>query len=47
LETLRALLPTYDTYQRIEKTEIPKLDTDIKSLTAKLTEISKGMEQVS
>jgi len=46
LETLRVLQPTYDTYQRLAKTEIPKLEADIKSLASKLAEASQDIDQV-
>ena len=36
----------YDTYQRIDKNELPKLEKDIKTLSAKLTETSKGVDKV-
>jgi len=40
------LQPKYDTYQRLVKAEIPKLEAEIKSLTTKLAEASKGVDQV-
>jgi len=46
LETWRGLQPKYDTYQRLVKAEIPKLEAEIKSLTTKLAEASKGVDQV-
>jgi DNA repair protein RAD50 len=37
LATAKAAAPSYDTYLRLEKTEIPKLEKEIKLITAKLS----------
>ncbi len=41
----KATIPTYDTFRRLEKTEIPKLEMEIKSINAKLAEANKGVDQ--
>ena len=41
----KAAMPAYYTYCRLE-TEIPKLDAEIESITAKLNEANEELEQV-
>jgi len=43
---LKALQSTYDTYVRLVKHEIPKLEVEMKTAEAKLAEANKGIDQV-
>jgi chromosome segregation ATPase len=45
LVVAKATIPAYDTYRRLETTEIPKLEKEIKAVTAKLAEGNKGIDQ--
>lgn len=45
LAVAKATTPAYDTYRRLEEIEIPKLEKEIKSITAKLAEGNKGVDQ--
>lgn len=42
----KALMSTYDNYVRLEKTEIPKIEAEIKAAASKLAEANKGVDQV-
>ena len=43
---VRALTSTYDSYLRLEKHEIPRPETDLKTAIAKLSDANKGVDQV-
>lgn len=45
LAVAKASIPAYDTYRRLETIEIPKLEKEIKAVTAKLAEGNKGIDQ--
>ena len=42
---LKAAVPVYDTYIRLEQNEIPKLEDDMKTASAKLADAAKGIDQ--
>jgi len=42
---VKSVLPVYDTYMRLEQHEIPKLEDDMKTASAKLAEAAKGIDQ--
>ena len=44
LLTAKARSPAYDSYRRLETQELPKLEKEIQSLTAKLSESNKGID---
>jgi hypothetical protein len=44
---MKAVTSYYDTYLRLENQEIPKLESDMKSATAKLADANKGIDQVT
>ena len=44
LATAKSVTSFYDSYLRLETSEIPKLETEIKSVTAKLSEANKGVD---
>jgi hypothetical protein len=46
LAEAKALMSTYDNYVRLENTEIPKIEAEMKSLASKLAEANKGVDQV-
>jgi hypothetical protein len=46
LKVAKGLISVYDTYMRIEYQEIPKLETEMKSASAKVAEANKGIDQV-
>lgn len=41
------MISVYDTYLRLENQEIPKLEKDMRSAAAKLSDANKGIDQVS
>jgi chromosome segregation ATPase len=42
---LKSAVPVYDTYIRLEQHEIPKLEDDMKTASAKLADAAKGIDQ--
>ena len=44
LATAKSLTSFYDSYLRLETSEIPKLEKEIKSVTTKLSEANKGVD---
>jgi len=41
------MISVYDTYLRLENQEIPKLEKEMKSAAARLSDANKGIDQVS
>jgi len=46
LALAKAAMPSYDTYLRLDKSEIPKLEAERKTIQAKLTETTQYLDQV-
>lgn len=44
LATAKAVTPAYDSYLRIDTSEIPKLEREIKSMAVKLSDANKGVD---
>ena len=42
----KAILPNYETYQRLEKQEIPKLESDMKVAGEKVKESNQELDRV-
>jgi hypothetical protein len=40
------MMSTYDNYVRLDKIEIPKLDTEMTSAASKLADANRGIDQV-
>ena len=45
LAAAKAVTPAYDTYRRLQNSEIPRLEKEINSITVKLAEGNKGLDQ--